>query len=423
MLDRKIAPDLHEVIHLPLPSPKTYTLDNGIKVYETRLGTQEVMKLEVIFLSGRPQEQKKLAARVTSRMMKEGTANYSSSQIAEELEFLAGTLRTYDGLDYAGLGLYCMTKHFEKLLPLISDMILQPTFPEKELATYIENNIQRLNVDLTKNETIAYRKITEYIFGETHPYGYNSVPDTYRALTRTDLVNHYKEQYTADNTVIFLSGRTNDQTLSLLNTFLGKHQTKKKIVLADMSVVESKPKNINIENSADTSQKAIRIGRRLFTRSHPDFMGMVILNTVLGGYFSSRLMTNIREKKGYTYNIYSNLETMFLDGGFYIGTEVSNEFADKTLKEIYKEIRSLRTKLIPDGEMEMLRSYLEGNMLNMVDGPFAISDAVKTLILEGMDLNSFTEMIKILKNITPQDLMDLAIKYLDKKDLWEVVVG
>lgn len=423
ILSRQVPPAIHEVSTLHLPRPHITYLDNGIPVYETRLGTQEIMKLEVVFLSGRPHEHKRLVSRATSRMLREGTKNYTSAQLAEKIDFYAGTVQSPVNLDTGSLVLYCMTKHFQHLIPLVAEMLFEPSFPERELAIFAENNIQSLSVDLAKNDVIAYRKITELIFGENHPYGYNSTPDDYKALTREDLLAYHKNHFTSDNCLIFLSGKTNDDILKLLNQYLGHTPTHKVISnTPPLSKSDNLPVKSKVINS-DTIQSAIRIGRQMGSRKHTDFDGFYVLNTILGGYFGSRLMTNIREKKGYTYNIYSALDLMHHDGYFYVSSEVGNKFVKKAITEIYREMEKLQNELVSDEELRMVRNYILGNMLNTVDGPIAISDVVRSFVTEGVSLDAFETFVEKVKSITPIELRELAQKYFNKEDMFEVVVG
>ncbi len=419
---RKTPPPIHQVTSLTLPHPSLSHLDNGIPVYQTRLGTQEIMKIDIAIMSGRPEETKRLTSRATSRLLREGTTSFNSAEIAHELDFWAGTLKMPIGLDTGNVTMYCMTKHFPKLLPLLAEIVQEPTFPQRELDTFVENNIQNLAVELTKNDVIAYRTITEMAYGADSPYGYNSVAADYRALTVGDLKEFHKNHYTADNMKIFLSGNFDDSVLTLLNQYLGQRKTVAVKKNAPLSILDSKPEKIRIKNP-DTMQAAIRIGRRMGNRKHPDFNGFFVLNTILGGYFGSRLMSNIREDKGYTYNISSGYDPMHQAGFFYIGSEIGNAFVEKAMVEIYKEMAILQTDLVGDDELAMVRNYLLGNLLNMVDGPFAINDVIRTFTIESISLETFPRFVETIRTITPVQLRDLAQKYFKKEDLFEVIVG
>ena len=222
--------------------------------------------------------------------------------------------------------------------------------------------------------------------------------------------------------VIFLSGHFDDSVLTLLNQYLGQNKSTARRKNAPLSILDTKPQKIRVKN-ADTLQAAIRIGRRIGNRKDPDFNGFFVLNTILGGYFGSRLMSNIREDKGYTYNINSATDAMHSESFFYIASEIGNEFVEKALVEVYKELDILQNDLVGDTELTMVRNYLMGNLLNMVDGPFAINDVIRTFIIEGLPLDSFPDFVETIRTISPKELRDLAQKYFKKEDLFEVVVG
>lgn len=420
IIDRTIQPPITTIQKIPLPKPEKITLSNGIPVYITNMGTQEVMKMQIIFRAGRPYEKKKLAARATSRMLREGTKNFTSKQIAETIDFYGATISMPSSLDYSSVVYYSMTKHFPQLIGLVSELLSVPTFPEKELQTYIANTKQRLQIDLTKNDVVAYRKVTELMFGKNHPYGYNSTEAMYEELNRGDLVQHFKENYHAKNCTIFLSGKIDKTILSLLDQYLGQLPIGVVPEAVFPALPSGKPKRSKflVPNSL---QKAVRIGRRTMTRQHEDYGGFLVLNTILGGYFGSRLMLNIREDKGYTYNIYSVQDTMHKAACFYVTTEVGNEFLKPALKEIYKEMALLQKELVPKAELDMVKNYILGNMLNMVDGPFRIIDVVKTLVLENSTAADFQKLVDLIQHITAEEIRTLAQKYFDKKEMWEVV--
>ncbi len=421
MLDRNTAPATQVVAELKLPLPNVHTLDNGIPVYETRMGTQDIVKLEILFHSGRPYEKKKLAARATAALLKEGTETMSSAEIAEKIDFYGGTLNIPINLDTSNVILYSLTKHFNKLLPIVADIVTKPIFPKEELAAFCERNIQNLAVDLTRGDVVAYRKITEFIFGEHHPYGYNSSEENYRALTRDDLIEHFQRNYHAGNCRIFISGKTTARHVDLLNTYFGKIIPKGEAEEIAFAQYLPTPEKVKIPH-VESVQVAIRIGCKVFNRNHPDFNGLYILNTILGGYFGSRLMANIREDKGYTYNIFSSLDAMIHDGYFYVGTEVGNEFTEKTLIEIYREMARLQDELVEEEELNMVKNYLLGNMLTMLDGPFNVADVVKTYVAEDLPINDFDSLTQTIKNITAERLRELAKEYFKPENMWEVIV-
>ena len=150
---------------------------------------------------------------------------------------------------------------------------------------------------------------------------------------------------------------------------------------------------------------------------------MFILNTILGGFFGSRLMTSLREEKGYTYNIYSSIDMMIYDGYFNISTEVGNEYLEKTLEGIYHEMELLATKRVSKTELDMVRNYLSGNFLNMIDGPFKVAGMTKVIALNGLTFDFYRNLMQRIHTITPDDLLTIAKKYFVKEKMTEIIVG
>jgi len=420
---KRPAPAIHPVGNLALPLPRVVRLDNGIRVYAMDFPGQEILKVEAVFQAGRPEEAKHLVSRATARLVREGTRSRTGAEIAEHLDFYGGSLSIPTNLDSAVFSLFSLRKYAGELIPVFAEVLHEPVFPTDELETYRRNSLQELLLDLDKEEVLAYRKITELIFGETHPYGYNSSPEDYAALTRDDLAAFFNHWYVPANCQLFVSGRVDDAVLDLLNRHFG--QTGKiggaPVGQLPRSTLEA-PKTVHIPHPGSL-QTAVKIGRRLFARNHPDYNGVFVLNTLLGGYFGSRLMMNVREKRGYTYNIYSTADAMLRDGCFYIATEVHKGKVAATVKQIFSEMKNLCDTPVPETELDMVRNYLLGMLLNGLDGPLNISDVVRTLVVEGLSFEAFDELVHTIRTITPEQIQDLARRYLQPEDFWVVTVG
>jgi predicted Zn-dependent peptidase len=422
MPDRTKPPKIRDIQSLKLPDVEQRQLDNGLPAYVVNLGTQEVVKLEVIFHAGRPFERQPLAARATASQIREGSEKYSSAAVAEALDFYGCTLSIPFQLDYSSFTLFSLNKHFGKALPLLKDLLQQPAFPEKELQAFKLRNQRRLEIDLSKNDVVAYREATACIFGESHPYGYNSLPATYETLQREHLVEHHRRLYNKDNCVIFLSGRVDNELFEQVNAAFTEALPAGQVAQADWAMPPPKACQERIERP-NTVQSAIRIGRPLFDRQHEDYMGMYVLNTLLGGYFSSRLMTNLREEKGYTYNIYSSVDMMRYGGQLLIGAEVGKDFVEDSLTQIYLEMERLQQERVEEDELQMVRNYLMGNFLTMLDGPFNVAEVVRTQVLEDLPMDYLEQLAVAVQEISPEQLQILAQRYLSREKMAEVVVG
>lgn len=420
-MQRNIAPPVKKISKIEHSPVSKNHLDNGIPVIEVDTGVREALKLEFIFNGGRLFETKKLCAKVTNSMLKEGTSSFKSKEIAEALDFHGATLNNSYSLDFAGFSVYILEKHLDNILPVLFELSAYPTFLESELSKYKERSKLNLSHELAKNEVLAYRYSTEQIFGSNHPYGYNTEPEDFDFIEINDLKAHHKRCYNASNTKIIVSGKI-PGLIDKLNRQFGHWESGLSLVANYPSPNPSPQKQVHIPKE-DSIQSAIRLSRPIFNRNHPDFTGMYVLMTLLGGYFGSRLMTNIREEKGYTYNIYSAIETMACDGYIYIATEVSPEHRHATIDEIYKEMNQLREVPVAYAELEMVKSYLMGYFLTLTDGAFNVTDVIKEQIFEGLPFDYFPKFVEEINAVNPEKLQELALKYFDPTTWWIVEVG
>ncbi len=420
-LNRIKGPAITDIKSVSLPEIHQFKLGNGIPVYEISGSIQEVVKIEIVFQSGRPFESKKMVSKAVSYLIKEGTKDLTSTEIAQQIDYYGATLKTSTNLDDTRIILYSLSKYLKHVSPILLDILTLAQFPQNELDNYINNSIQNLNIDLSKDEFRAYRVLTENIFGVDHPYGYNSSADLYSGIKKADLVDHYNRAFGIDNCEIFISGHVTDEVRTVLEETCGqlKQKSSVRLIVPDIvtgSLLTSIP-------TANVHQTAIRIGKRLFNRSHEDYPVMFFLTTLLGGYFGSRLMTNLREDKGYTYSIYAGLDDFVYDGYFYISADVGNEYVSNSIKEIRYELEALMSKPVSAEEMRLVRNYLMGNLLNMLDGPFNQAQVVRTLITKQCDLESFNNFVDEILGMTSENVQIAAQKYLDPDSMISVLVG
>jgi zinc protease len=422
-LNRKKAPKFKQVDNIEfLDVVKTY-LDNGIEVNYINGGTQEILKIDFIFKAGNIFQTKPLVASSTNNIMKEGSKKYSALEISEGIDNYGAFFETENSYDTASLTLYTLTKHLHKLLPLVKDVILAPEFSEKEFDIFKKNAAERFKINLEKVSFIARSTFMSAIFGENHPYGTSVKLEDYDNLSIEDIRLHYNSNYNLNGCNIIISGKVKKEHIDTINTFFGQKITSKDSPSQQkltVSKTDSSPIYIEKKNAL---QSAIRIGRTFPDKTHTDYFGLQILNTVLGGYFGSRLMKNIREDKGYTYGIGSGIQSLKEGGYFFISTEVGSDVTTKALTEIYKEIEIIRSQEISNEELELVKNYLLGQLLDSCDGPFSMASLFDSVNEYGLDYEFYNNYITTIKEITAKTLLELAVKYFKKSDLIEVVVG
>ncbi|MCD4664305.1 MAG: insulinase family protein [Bacteroidales bacterium] len=423
-LDRKIQPEVNLIKKIDFFQPEKITLDNGIQAYLINTGTQDVTKIEFLFNAGSWHQEKLLVAKFTNKLMKEGTENYSSKQIAEKIDYYGAHLETSANKDMAGISLYSLNKHLESTLPIFKEIITYPVFPENELDIYIQNRKQEFTINNEKVKYVARRKFNELIFGKNHPYGRLFTHDDFNKIKKNDLVNFHKNYYSLSNCKIIVAGKLRAGMADLLNNHFGRiNNGIHKLNNKTNSAIKSNNNRIVHLKKHNAIQSAIRIGKTLFNKKHPDYLGLKVLNTVLGGYFGSRLMTNIREEKGYTYGIGSAIVSLQNSGYFFISSEVGADVTQNAIDEIYHEIQVLKEEKVPVKEIDLVRNYMLGSILRSNDGAFAISESFKDLIEYELDYDYYKNFIEIIKSISTEELRSLAQKYFKVESLFEMKVG
>jgi predicted Zn-dependent peptidase len=425
VLDRKSPPAIHDAVNFEfnLPPVNKVTLDNGLPLYWLNAGVQDVVQIDWVFKAGLWYEEKPSVAQSTAALLKNGTSKHTARQISESLEFYGAQFKVNAGNDYCSLTLYTLTKHLPVLLPIVHEIITDATFPEDEIEIYKNNTIQRLLVNLRQCEFVANQKIDAVLYGEAHPYGRYSRQANIEALVRKDLVSFYKSRFNLSAATIFMGGKVGNSEVKLINSiFGGTLSSASSSIEPAFAIAGATDRSFKVDNDPNGVQGAIRIGRLFPNRHHPDYTPMVVLNTLFGGYFGSRLMANIREDKGYTYGIYSSISPEISGGSLVIHTETGRDVIENAIKEVYREMDILCSETADDEELLLVKNYLLGGLLGDLDGPFSILARWRTLILNGFTEDYFYNNIRIYKSITAPELKSLAQNYFDRKDFYEVVV-
>ena len=427
MVIRSIAPPIKDPVDfkIVLPPSRQISLSNGVEVYIVEANAEETVMFNWVFYAGNSYENKNTVAAATNYLLKNGTSRMTAFDIHEHFDFYGAYLNRSAYNETAEITLHCLSKHTDELLPVVAEIISDSVFSEEELATYKQNSIQRLKVGLQKCDFVASRLIDANLFGERHPYGKYSQIEDYESLQAEDLRAFYKEHYQNGKCVLFIAGKIPPGTLEKVEQYFGtlpltNHRKADKGPV--IAVEPSATRKQRIVNDPQGVQAAIRIGRHFPNRQHPDFQKAIVLNTLFGGFFGSRLMANIREEKGYTYGIYSYMMNHIHQGGLMISTEAGRDVCDATIEEVYREMRDLREEPVDDEELQVTRSYMIGSILGDLEGPFQVMARWKNIVLHGVSEDYFYNGLEIIRKTTALELQELANKYLVPEAFYELTV-
>ena len=425
MMDRTVQPPVCEPESITIQCPEYRVLPNGIPLYVLNTGDNEVVRIDVLMKGGRWHQRLPLQALFTNRMLREGTMRYTSAEIAEKLDYYGAWLELSSAAEYAFVTLYSLNKYLAQTLDVLASMVKEPLFPEKELQTVVNNNIQQFKVNSSKVDFLAHRGLAEAIFGKDHPCGRVVQESDYGNITSDVLREFYGDYYHSGNCSIYLSGKVTGDCLALIEALLGDEPfgvCTRPVPRKSFAPVAMERKRTFIERP-DALQSAVKMGMTTLDRNHPDYQKLRVLVTLFGGYFGSRLMSNIREEKGYTYGISAGLVSYPDVSSLIISTETANEYVELLIGEVYREIDRLQNERVPEEELAMVRNYMLGDLCRNYESAFSLADAWIFLQTSGLPSTFFDESLRAIKTITPKDIQRLAGEYLCKENLKEVVSG
>lgn len=425
MLNRNIQPEIVEPEQLTVQQPERMLLSNGVLLNVLNAGDNEVTRIDLLVGGGRWQQTQPLQALFTGRMLREGTRRYTAVEIAEKLDYYGAWLELSSASEYTYITLYSLNKYLLETLDVLESIIKEPTFPEKELGVVVDNNVRQFLVNSSKVDFLAHRGLVKALFGEQHPCGKLVQEEDYHRITPSVLRAFYQRFYHSENCSIYLSGKVTDDCIQRIEAMFGKEpfgtdfrRPEKK----EFTPVTFLEKRVFIERP-DALQSAVRMGMITLDCIHPDYLKLKVLITLFGGYFGSRLMSNIREEKGYTYGISAGLLSYPQQGVLVIGSETANEYVEPLIGEVYHEIERLQNERVSDEELSMVKNYMLGEMCRGYESAFSLADAWIFVQTSGLQDTYFADALKAVKEVTAEEIRELAGKYLCKEKLKEVVSG
>lgn len=425
MLNRTTQPPILEPEQLDVQKPERLVLPNGVPLSLFNAGDNEVVRVDLLMEGGRWQQTQPLQALFANRMLREGTRRYTAVEIAEKLDYYGAWLELSSAAEHTYATLYSLNKYLPQTLDVLESILKEPLFPEKELGVVVDANIQQFLVNSSRVEFWAHRGLVKALFGEQHPCGRLVQEADYHCITPPVLRAFYNRHCHSRNCSIYLSGRVTDDCRRRIERLFGSEpfgtdfRKPEKVCFQPVSTPE---KRIFIEQP-EALQSAVRMGMLMPESNHPDFLKLRVLVTLFGGYFGSRLMSNIREEKGYTYGISASLVPYPGNSLLVIGAETANEYVEPLIGEVYHEIDRLQNELVAEPELRMVKNYMLGDMCRSYESAFSLADAWMYVQVSGLSDSYFADTLEAVKSITAQEIRELAARYLCKETLKEAVSG
>jgi predicted Zn-dependent peptidase len=429
--DRSTPPTPGPPAKLEVPPIETRKLSNGVPVWIVQRHEVPLVQVALVILSGSSADPagKYGLSSMMAAMLDEGAGNRSSLEIADAIDYLGASLGTFSSYDSSGVGLGVPVARLDEAMPIMADVALRPTFPERELARLTRERLTALLQARDNPNAVASESFPRLLFGDQYRYG---VPEVGTAasiagFTTSDLRAFHQAQFRPDRATLLVVGDVQpDSVLALLETAFGRWSAAgpepAQSALPAAEGARPDARRVVIVDKPGAAQSEIRIGTVGVARSTDDYFPIVVLNTILGGSFTSRLNQNLREEHGYSYGAGSSFVMRKAPGPFLAGAGVQTDKTSESLTEFFKELNGI-LQPIPPAEIQKAQNFLTYSLPGDFETNSDLMARLQTLLVYGLPMDYYDKYVDRLRAVTPADVERVARKYIDPQKLLVVVVG
>ncbi len=420
MVNRANPPKITIPTKLRVKDSVVTTTAKGVDIHSLIFNEYDVIRVSFVFRAGTKYQTTPFCATSVAGMLSEGSEGVSAREISEIMDFYGIYYDHSTDRDHTVITICTLERRFNEGIELLRKILTTPAFSAEEFDIYRQKRKSSIELQRAKIDFIAREEFAKALFGENHYYGRSHHESFMDNLTTDDIKEFYSSYYNCNNLFVVCSGKLSSEHIDAVSSLADTLPVGKKSEYQISEVRSSHNLFIPWEGA---NQSVIRVGCLLFPRSHPDFVAMQVVAMVLGGYFGSRLISNLREEKGYTYGVFAGVINLEDSGYLGISTEVESSVTESALEEIYKEVERMRVELITEEELQVIRRVMIGEMLRILDGPFGIADITIENVLNDRDNSYLNSQLNEIMAITPERILEVANRYLDRESLITVIVG
>lgn len=420
---RARAPEAGPAPAFNLGEYEEVALDNGLKVIIVENHKLPVVSYQLFVDKGLVYEGDKTGvASIAGQMLRTGTKTRTKAEIDEDIDFIAASFNTSS----SGLFASSLKKHSEKLLEIATDVLYHPSFPESEFDRIIQTTKSGLAFQKSDPNSISSNVGNALLYGLDHPYGEFTTEESVESITLDDVKEYYQNYYFPNEAYLIIVGDiTRDEAEAQAKKYFGKWEPKPDFEkYTPPAVPELEGNTVRFVNRSGAVQSVVSVAQPVqFLPTAEDRMAASVMNTILGGYFGSRLNKNIREDKGYTYGVGASLSPDRHISEFSISASVRNEVTDSTITEILHEIGKMRNEEIPESELQLVKNVLTGQFARGLEDPRTIAQYALNIARYGLPKDYYKTYLERLNQVTTAEIREAANKYIDPERLQIFVVG
>lgn len=423
-VDRSAPPELGPPPSLTLPPIQRFALSNGLAVWLLEKHSVPIVQVDLLIRSGsvaEPSGKAGLAEAVTA-MLDEGAGSRDALALSDAIAFLGAELETWSDLHSMGVDLSVPVVRLGEALTLMADVSLHPTFAPEELERLRAELLTQLLQNRDEPRAIASVLFQRTLFGKEHPYGVTQDEASLRGISVADLEAFHGAHFRPGNaTLIVVGDVTAGEAAPLLEASFGSWSGAAVAEPKVATAPQVKGRTVYLVDKPGAAQSEIRIGRIGVDRQSPDYFALTVMNTLLGGSFTSRLNSNLREDKGYTYGAGSRFAFEKSPGAFFAASAVQTDVTDKALVEFMKELAGISE--ISDEELERARGYVALRFPRAFQTASGIADQLSELVLYDLPVDYFNHYVERTLAVTREDAVRVAKQYVDPDNIAIIVVG
>ncbi len=429
-LDRSKPPAPGEIRDVKFPDFFESKTDNGITVLvvEDRklplVSARFVIKAGAYFDGNNGSARSGLAS-MTAELMTKGTSSHTATEISEQVDFLGAVLSSGCDYDASYVSTYSLKKHFDKVFDIVTGIVIEPTFPEEEVKRVKDQRINSLLSYLDEGDYLASRVFSKYVYGD-FPYAYpvEGIERDVEKMSSEDFKNFHKKYFNPSNMVIaFVGDISPEEAMLKVNERFRDIPAGDKAVFDKKLNDENKPSHVYLIEKKGSVQSSLKIGHKGISRDNPDFIKATVLNTLLGGSFTSRINHNLREVNAFTYGARSSFDWKKMGGDFYVDAEVKNVLTHDAVNEVIKELRIIREELVKEDELQSIKNFITGNFPLQLETAGAIASKLINLKLYDIEDDYYNTYLSKVNSITREELLETAQKYIHPDNLVISIAG
>ena len=418
-------PEIHTFGFNHIVDVENRLLDNGVALQLIPLEDTQVVVIDFYFHACKWHQRRSLQAYSSVALIHTSTDDYDADTLAQVIDYNGASIYTRTGFLGTSVTLVCLSKNLKAMMPVMKSIITQPTYDKRRFETFIEKEKQEHSIMRKDVNSVAFFNLLNMLYGKTHPSTSFAEKEDYNTLTREDLLEFHDNYICSSDCRIWMTGDISEENIQLVNTYFGSHKWgKTQFVFQTPHWPEVNPSKENVLRiNMEGVQSAIAMGQLLPRWDHPDFTHIMVATTLLGGYFGSRLMSNIREEKGLTYGIQASLRRTLSETSLIISTATANENVEQVVEEVKKEIVRMKTEKVGEDELTRVKNYMIGYACRTYEPRPGLSNLLMDLYMMGKPYDDVITENKMVRETSADDIIETVNRYFDVENMKMCVAG